>query len=189
MRFTDLDAFSKRKGKIMNSLKSQSGNSCAGKILFRLITLIILSAPLAVHGETPEGSTDDTGNSLNPLLDDMRIFVKMPENVRKILQGDMLDHLAAINEINRLLSENDLSAAAEIAETGMGRNLLNQYQDVHMRPGQYMPREMREIGWELHSAATEFADSARAGDLQKALRAYNRITSACVACHYSYRTQ
>jgi hypothetical protein len=99
----------------------------------------------------------------------------------------MLDHLAVLNEINHFLADNDLQAAAEVAETGMGRSLLSKYQDEDMRPGSYMPREMREIGWELHNAATQFAKVARQGDLHKTMLAYHRITGACVACHYSYR--
>jgi cytochrome c556 len=71
----------------------------------------------------------------------------------------------------------------------MGQSLLSKYQDEEMRPGHYMPQAMREIGWELHNAATEFTKVAREGDLKQTLVAYHRITSACVACHYSYRTR
>ncbi|MGB5441161.1 MAG: hypothetical protein WBN57_00830 [Gammaproteobacteria bacterium] len=105
-----------------------------------------------------------------------------------ILQGDMLDHLAVMNEINRHLSENDLRSAADVAAAGMGPNLLSKYQNADMRPGKYMPLEMRKIGWELHKAATQFAMVARQGNWQKTLLAYQHITSACVACHYSFRT-
>jgi len=173
----------------MNTVQTASDTPSAGKKLFRLAALAVLSFPLAVHGELKEGGADGSGETLDPLLNDMRTFVEMPENARKILQGDMLDHLAVLNDINRNLSENNLNAAAEVAETGMGRNLLSKYQDVDMRPGRYMPREMREIGWELHRAAIRFAEVARGGNLQKTLQAYQRITEACVACHYSYRTR
>jgi hypothetical protein len=173
----------------MNTVQTATGTPCAGKKIFWLAVLAVLSVPLAVHGESEEGGTGGSSETLDPLLNDMRTFVEMPENARKILQGDMLDHLAVLNEINRNLSENNLNSAAEVAETGMGRNLLSKYQDVNMRPGRYMPREMREIGWELHRAATRFAEVAREGNLQKTLQAYQRITEACVACHYSYRTR
>jgi len=111
----------------------------------------------------------------------------MPEKARQILQEDMLDHLAVLNEINRYLAENDLPAAADVAENGMGRSLLSKYQDEEMRPGRHMPKEMREIGWELHDAAAQLVTAARQGNMKKTLLAYQRITSACVACHYSYR--
>ncbi|MGD2138298.1 MAG: hypothetical protein PVF08_08580 [Gammaproteobacteria bacterium] len=172
----------------MNTVPTQPGTPRTGRIRFWLAAVAALAIPFAVNGEPQEGGTNAAGESLEPLLKDMRTFVEMPDNARKILQGDMLDHLAVLNEINRHLSENNLDAAAEVAETGMGRNLLSKYQDVGMRPGRYMPKEMREIGWELHRAATEFAELARKGELRGALHAYQRITSACVACHYSYRT-
>jgi len=151
-----------------------------------LATLAVLLSSFAVPGASQE---DDTGEALEEQFTDYRTFVEIPDKARQILQEDMLDHLAVLNEINRYLAENNLRSAAEVAETGMGRSLLSKYQDEEMRPGRYMPKEMRKIGWELHNAATEFAKTARQGNLQKTLQAYHRITSACVACHYSYRTR
>ena len=173
----------------MNNIQSPSGTPFAGKKFFWLVALAVLSGPLAVQGESQEGDADDTEAESETQFTDLRTFVEIPEKARQVLQEDMLDHLAVLNEINRYLSENDLRAAAEVAETGMGRSLLAKYQDKDMRPGRYMPKAMREIGWELHNAASRFATVARQGNLQESLHAYHRITSACVACHYSYRTR
>lgn len=159
------------------------------KNLFWLLALAVLSGPLAVHSEPRGDDAYATGEEDETQFTDLRTLAEVPEDARRILQEDMLDHLAVLNEINRYLAENDLRAAAEVAETGMGRSLLSKYQDKDMRPGRYMPKAMREIGWELHSAASEFAQAARKGDMNKTLLAYHRITSACVACHYSYRTR
>ena len=174
----------------MSKLQSPPGTPPTGKKLLWLVTLAVLSAPLAVYCESPKDHTDGTeaAEPESPLID-MRSYVEIPEKARRILQEDMLDHLAVLNEINRYLAENDLLAAADVAETGMGRSLLSKYQDEEMRPGRYMPKEMREIGWELHAAAAQLVTAARQGNLQKTLLAYHRITSACVACHYSYRTR
>jgi len=172
----------------MNKLQSPPGTPSTGKKLLWLVTLAVLSVPLAVYSEPPEDDPDVTEAPDSQLMD-LRSYVKIPEKARQILQEDMLDHLAVLNEINRYLAENDLPGAADVAENGMGRSLLSKYQDEEMRPGRYMPKEMREIGWELHDAAAQFVTAARQGNLQKTLLAYNRITSACVACHYSYRTR
>ena len=171
----------------MSKIQFPSENPGTGNWLFRLVLLAILSVPLAVHGESQKGDTKAAGIALESQFTDFRTLVKIPEKPRLILQEDMLDHLAVLNEINHFLAENDLKSAAEVAETGMGRSLLSKYQDVDMRPGRYMPKEMRKIGWELHNAATEFARVARQGNLQKTMVAYHRITGTCVACHYSYR--
>jgi len=173
----------------MNKVQSPSETPHSGKRLFWLVALAVLSVPLAVHGDTRKGVTEGDGDELESQFTDFRTLVEIPEKPLLILQEDMLDHLAVLNEINRFLGENDLKSAAEVAETGMGRSLLSKYQDEDMRPGRFMPKEMREIGWELHNAASQFAKVARQGNLQKTLLAYHRITGTCVACHYSYRTR
>lgn len=170
----------------MNKVQSLCGIQNSIRKLSWLLALLALTVPLAVHSDAEDSSA---GDNLETQFTDLRTFVEMPDKARQILTEDMLDHLAVLNEINRYLSENKLSSAAEVAESGMGQSLLSKYQDVDMRPGRYMPKEMREIGWELHNAATQFAKVAREGDLKATLRAYQRITSACVACHYSYRTR
>ena len=165
----------------MNNYQPLSIATSSLKKLLWLISLAALSAPLAVHS--------DAEDDVEEQFTDLRTYVKMPDKARQILTEDMLDHLAVLNEINRYLSENELTSAAEVAETGMGRSLLSKYQDEEFRPGHYMPKAMREIGWELHNAATEFSQAARQGNMQETLQGYQRITSACVACHYSYRTR
>lgn len=173
----------------MNSIQSSTATPGIYRKFFWLVALAFLSGPLAVHGESQQSGADAVVEGAEPEITDLRTLVEIPGKARQILQEDMLDHLAVLNEINRYLSEDKLSSAAEVAETGMGRSLLSKYQDEDMRPGRYMPQAMREIGWELHNAATEFAKVARQGKLKETLRAYHRITSSCVACHYSYRTR
>ena len=170
----------------MSEFQSPSGHPCTGSRFFWLVALAFLSVPLAVHGDTQEKGE---GDALESQFTDFRTLVEIPEKPLLILQEDMLDHLAVLNEINHFLGEKDLKSAAEVAESGMGRSLLSKYQNQEMRPGRYMPKEMRELGWELHNAAAEFAKVARQGNLQKTMLAYHRITGACVACHYSYRTR
>lgn len=156
------------------------------RVLAILATAAVLAISLAVNGDpTEDAAAEDADTNIT----DLRTLVELPEKAGRILREDMLDHLAVLNEINRYLSENDLQSAAEVAETGMGKSLLGKYQDQDMRPGRYMPKEMREIGWELHKAASEFTTAARQGDLHKTLVAYHHITSTCVACHYSFRTR
>jgi hypothetical protein len=171
----------------MNKHQSPPGTPSTGKKLVWMVALAVLSAPLTVYCASLDDDTDVTEAEPESQLMDLRSYVEMPEKARQILQEDMLDHLAVLNEINRYLAEDDLPAAADVAENGMGRSLLSKYQDEEMRPGRHMPKEMREIGWELHDAATQLVTAARQGNLKKTLLAYQRITSACVACHYSYR--
>ena len=120
---------------------------------------------------------------------DPRQLIEMPVESQQLMRDDMKDHLAALNEIIGYLAENNLKTAAEIAETRMGRSSMGKHRGTGMGPGRFMTPEMRNIGWGMHDAVTEFAQVAKAGDIKKAYSALQKITAACVACHYSYRTR
>ncbi|HYQ71277.1 MAG TPA: cytochrome C [Gammaproteobacteria bacterium] len=151
------------------------------KILLLSVFIAVLSS--AAHGEPPaavlEGGLPVT---------DLRKLVEMPEQARQVLREDMLDQFAVLNEIIEFLALNDFAAAAELAEDGMGQSLLRKHQDRDFGPARYMPEEMRRMGWDLHEAASNFSLVAKRGDRQATLVALQKITEACIACHYSYRT-
>ena len=156
----------------------------------RLVTLLALITFLFVFqsangtepvGEAP-GATDASAG-------DHRQLVSMPDETLLLLRQDMLDHLSALNEIIGLLAENKLDAAAEVAETRMGKSSMGKHRRTGMGPGRYMPPEMRNLGWGIHESATEFSRAAGEGDSKAAYSALQKITTSCVACHYSYRTR
>ena len=166
-----------------------------------LMTALILTAPYAARGESP---ATETGTGVESVTEvetvteveivteedtDMRKFVEMPEQARQVLREDMLDQFAVLNEIIEYLALNDLSGAADVAENGMGQSLLRKHQDRDFGPGRYMPEEMRRMGWNLHEAASNFSLIAKRGNLQAAYGGLQKITEACIACHYSYRTR
>jgi cytochrome c553 len=113
----------------------------------------------------------------------------MPEQARQLMREDMLDHLSALNEIIGYLGENNLAAAADVAETRMGKSSMGKHRATGMGPGRFMPIEMRNLGWGMHESATEFALVAKEGDLKNANSALQKVITSCVACHYSYRTR
>lgn len=156
----------------------------------RLITLfasaLLLLAVQSAHGEESSDTAQKPTDASNL---DPRQFVSMPEQSREFMRQDMLDHLLAFNEIISYLAENNLDAAADVAETRMGRSSMGKHRASGMGPGRFMPLEMRNLGWGMHDAATEFSKIAKQGDVKKAYSALQKVTSACVACHYSYRTR
>lgn len=148
-------------------------------------TLLLLAAQSAQGEELASNSQKPTDvANLDP-----RQFVSMPEQSREFMRQDMLDHLLAFNEIIGYLAENNLEAAADVAESRMGRSSMGKHRASGMGPGRFMPLEMRNLGWGMHDAATEFSNIAKQGDVKKAYSALQKVTSACVACHYSYRTR
>ena len=156
------------------------------------VTLFILVFSVAVHGEQPDAEVtlkaEDTIEA-ETLKTDMRKFVEMPEQARQVLREDMLDQFAVLNEIIEYLALNNYTAAADVAENGMGQSLRRRNQDREFGPARYMPEEMRRMGWNLHEAASNFSLVAKRQHPQATFGALQKITEACIACHYSYRTR
>jgi cytochrome c556 len=48
---------------------------------------------------------------------------------------------------------------------------------------------MRDIALSMHDAASEFSKVAKQGDVSSTYSALQKVSSSCVACHYSYRTR
>ena len=154
------------------------------KILFTALLLSILFQT-AYSQET----VSDSGNTTKSSGTDPRQLVELPDLARKLMREDMLDHLSALNEIIVHLAANDLGAAADVAESRMGMSSMGKHRGTGMGPGKFMPTEMRDIGWGMHEAATEFSQLAKKGDLKSAYGALQKVTGSCVACHYTYRTR
>ncbi len=122
---------------------------------------------------------------------DQRQLVDMPDLPRSLMRSDMLDHLAALNEIIGHLAENNLAAAGETAEKRMGQSTMGKHAAIArgQGPGRFMPNTMQQMGWNMHDSATEFAKVAKGGDQAKTFAALQQLTSNCVACHMSFRTR
>lgn len=132
-----------------------------------------------------------SASAAEPAGGDMRQLVAMPPEAQAIMRADMIDHLAALNEVLGYLADDKLEAAAEAAETRIGRSAMgrNMGKARGMGPGRFMPDAMRSLGWGMHDAASEFARVAKSGDKLKAYAALQPVTASCVACHLSFRTR
>lgn len=147
---------------------------------------LLLSVSHAAHSEEAINKAKNVESSSGG---DTRQLVSMPDQARELMRKDMLDHLSALNEIIGYLASNNLDAAADVAETRMGRSSMGKHRGTGMGPGRFMPLEMRNLGWGMHDAATEFSKITKQGDSKSAYSALQKVTSSCVACHYSYRTR
>jgi hypothetical protein len=152
-----------------------------------LFTVFLLSVQFqAAHSQE---AAKDSGHTANAFDADPRQLVEMPDQALKLMREDMLEHLSALNEIIAHLAANNLDAAAEIAESKMGKSSMGKHRGTGMGPGRFMPPEMRSIGRGMHEAATELSQHAKKGDTKNAYVALQKITGSCVACHYGYRTR
>ncbi len=153
------------------------------KILWISLLLFTFSAANGEEVTNPSKAAE------NSTVSDTRKLISMPEPALVLMRKDMIDHLSTLNEIVGYLAQNKLEAAADVAEARLGRSSMGKYRRSGMGPGRYMPNEMRDLGWSMHDAATEFSKVAKQGDSTKAYQALQKVTSACVACHAIYRTR
>lgn len=131
---------------------------------------------------------------------DNRQVVDMPPQMQTMFLKGMRVHMESLNLIIAALADNDLAEAASIAETSMGagqgqkRQCDDEQAKKHQKHqakgfGQFMPKEMKMMGMQLHIAADEFADVAREGNMGEAYKSLRNISSACVACHQSFQVK
>jgi len=125
------------------------------------------------------------------VAEDTRQLVKLPAPAQEALREEMQGNLVALNEVLSLIAAGKIKEAGEAAETKLGMSARGKHRDkpFDARPGPHMPPAMHGIGMDGHKAASEFAAAAKTGDRDKALALLPNLTSACVACHYSYRTR
>lgn len=124
-------------------------------------------------------------NVTSAVAEDKRQLVQMPERMQNHMLSNMRDHLAAIDEILRLIATDQMDNAADVAEQRLGMSSLKSHGASHM--AHFMPEEMQRIGTGMHRAASQFALKAQEGEPLEAYEALNKVTAACVACHSGYR--
>lgn len=121
--------------------------------------------------------------------EDNRQLVQMPDRMKNHMLSNMRDHLLALQEISGALAKHEYEKAADTAEQRLGMSSLKSHGASHM--ARVMPKQMAEIGTNMHKAASRFAVSARDaevdGSLDKALSALSDVMEQCVACHAGYR--
>jgi len=122
-------------------------------------------------------------------IQDVRQAVEFPGQLREHELANMRDHLATLARIQLALSRNDVDDAAKLAENRLGMSSFGLH-GAH-EVAKYMPKEMQEIGTQMHRAASRFAlaatNAGATGDIRPALTALALVTQQCVACHALYR--
>jgi hypothetical protein len=123
--------------------------------------------------------------------EDARALVPMSPEARAELRAEMLDFQTALHQIVVALGEGKFADAADVAERQIGLSAMGRHRSapVNARPGMYMPDDMHQMAVSMHAAGSEFARTAKNGDLAKSLGALQAVTGACVGCHRAYRTQ
>ena len=124
-------------------------------------------------------------SSIADAQEDPREFVAFPPELQLKMMSNMRDHMAALSEILADMAYDDLNKAADVAEHRLGLSARHSHNTAGL--AKYMPQGMRQAGFNMHSAASSFAQIAKKGDAEAAYEALSEVTSACVECHAGYR--
>lgn len=123
---------------------------------------------------------------------DGRELVRLPEPMQEHMLGNMRDHLVTLNGIIGAVAEGKLDAAAKLAEDRLGMSSLGAHDAAHMAP--FMPKPMQDYGTSMHHAASRLAITLQNASVAPSLetmaevnRGLHEVTTACTACHASYR--
>lgn len=124
-----------------------------------------------------------------PSAEDTRIEVAFPPALKEHTLSNMRDHLAALQEIQAALAQEDFLAAGKVAEERLGLSSLGLHGASEV--AKYMPQGMQDAGTGMHRAASRFMLAAQqadvTGELKSAVGALAELTAQCVGCHAGYK--
>lgn len=140
---------------------------------------------------------------------DTRQLVNFPPEMRQHTLANMRDHLQALSEILSAMSAAQYAKAGQIADARLSMNSpsaegckgedaakatqMSKPASMDHQMSQFMPEGMRNIGLEMHQAASSFASeakkAAKTNNAKPALAALSKVTQQCSACHSAYKVQ
>jgi hypothetical protein len=124
-------------------------------------------------------------SNLSYAANDNRVMVELPAPMRAHMLQNMRGHLVVIDQLLKLLSEEKLDQASDLAEFELGMSSLNKHGAGHIAP--YYPEAMRQAGTAMHKSASRFSRIAQEGDVLASVKALREITAACTTCHAGYK--
>lgn len=126
------------------------------------------------------------------LAQDGRQMVQLPAPMQEHMLANMRDHLSTLNDIIGDVAQAKYEDAAKLAEQQLGMSSLAAHGAAHLAP--FMPQQMQDIGTSMHHAASRLVivlQNAATAPSEQSLREVNGalhgVTSACAACHASYK--
>jgi hypothetical protein len=121
--------------------------------------------------------------------EDNRIALDLPPDVKAQFLEHMRTHMTSLNDVIQLMSAGKIREAGAVArsEMAIGKGL---------GIGRFMPPEFREMGFDFHRSADDFArmtadiaEPMDAASWAKAAEGLAQITARCTACHATFRVK
>jgi cytochrome c556 len=127
--------------------------------------------------------------AVSAAAEENRTPLELPPGMKEQFLEHMRTHLTSLNDVIQLMSLAKLHDAGELARKEMAVGKGGGF-------GRYMPPEFREMAFEFHKAADEFArvtgelpEPPDAAAWAKAANGLAQITARCNACHATFRVK
>jgi len=150
--------------------------------LVPLISAAVLAAVLASVAAPAPALADE---------DDRELVTLPPELKHKMLES-MRKHLVTLDDILSNLTWGNIDEAGRLAEHELGMSSLDDHESAKIGP--LLPPEMRQLGKDMHRAASRLVIAYQDAELMEpklAMRKFTaslqEVTAYCTACHASYR--
>jgi len=124
--------------------------------------------------------------------EDARELVHLPRPMLEHMLGNMRGHLAALNEIIGDIANSKFDEATKIAEQRLRMSSLSLHGAAHLSP--HLPKPMQNIETSMHQAESRLvivlqdaSVTPNVEAMRNISRALHEVTTACEACHASYR--
>ncbi len=127
--------------------------------------------------------------TVSAAAEDTRTAIDLPPDVKVQFLEHMRTHMISLNDVIQLMSNGKIREAGALArkEMAIGKG---------MGFGRFMPPEFREIGFEFHRSADDFAgvtadlpEPPDAAAWSKAMNGLAQITMRCNGCHAAFRVK
>lgn len=176
-------------------------------------TALALAVSTGLNAQQPMNPIDHASHMAQPAHSgatdggDGRQLVNFPPDMRQHTLANMRDHLQALSEILAAMAAGQYAKASQVAGTRLGMDspsaegcrdeksaakpAMSKAAGMEHRMNEFMPEGMRQLGLDMHQAASTFAGeaakSARTGNGKPALAALARVTQQCTSCHSAYK--
>lgn len=121
--------------------------------------------------------------------EDNRTAIDLPPDVKAQFLEHMRNHMASLDTVIQHMATGKIREAGVVARTEMAIG-------KGMGIGRHMPPEFREMGFDFHRAADDFArmsadipEPPDASGWVKAVNGLAQITMRCNACHATFRVK
>ncbi len=95
---------------------------------------------------------------------------------------NMRNHLKAVQNIIKYLSEDEFEKASEVASSELGLT-----DEMKMMCSAFGNKDFEKMGLEFHQSADRMSEIFKTGDKNKSLEALSATLNYCVNCHATFK--